>query len=82
MKDIYEEEYGPTIAISEEIHAMKYRGKGESFKEAMTRVAEALKDDEGHFNNFRTIFNNPFFLRPLLKKSMFNRNKLIYQSNI
>ena len=40
------EQYGPTIAISEEIHAMKYRGKGETFREAMTRVAEALKDTE------------------------------------
>ena len=50
-----EQDYGPTLPISEEIHAMKYRGKGESFKEAMTRVAEALKDNEAHFNNFRTI---------------------------
>ncbi len=38
-----EMEYGPTLPISEEIHAMKYRSKGETFKEAMTRVAEALK---------------------------------------
>ena len=44
--------YGPTLPISEEIHAMKYRGKGETFKEAMARVAEALKDDEQHFHNF------------------------------
>ena len=54
--------YGPTLPISEEIHAMKYRGKGESFKEAMTRVAEALKDNETHFNNFRTILYNQRFL--------------------
>jgi hypothetical protein len=40
-------EYGPTINISEEIHAMKYRSEGETFREAMTRVAEALKDNEG-----------------------------------
>ena len=40
------ETYGPTLNISEEIHSMKYRGKNESFKEAMKRVAEALKDDE------------------------------------
>jgi ribonucleoside-diphosphate reductase alpha chain len=54
--------YGPTIAISEEIHAMKYRSVGESFKEAMTRVAEALKDDEGHFDKFRDILYNQRFL--------------------
>ena len=56
------EQYGPTLAISEEIHAMKYRSKGETFREAMTRVAEALKDDEGHFNNFRNILYNQRFL--------------------
>ena len=54
--------YGPTIAISEEIHAMKYRSVGESFKEAMTRVAESLKDDEEHFDKFRDILYNQRFL--------------------
>ena len=55
-------EYGPTQPISEEIHSMKYRSKGESFKEAMTRVAEALKDDEEHFSKFRDILYNQRFL--------------------
>jgi ribonucleoside-diphosphate reductase alpha chain len=41
---------------------MKYRSKGESFKEAMTRVAEALKDDEEHFSKFRDILYNQRFL--------------------
>jgi len=57
-----EQDYGPTQAISEWIHATKYRGKGEAFKDAMTRVAEALKDNEVHFNNFRTILYNQRFL--------------------
>lgn len=56
------ETYGPTLNISEEIHAMKYRGKNETFKEAMTRVAEALKDDEAHFSNFRNILYHQRFL--------------------
>ena len=55
-------EYGPTQPISEEIHSMKYRSKGESFREAMTRVAEALKDDEEHFSKFRDILYNQRFL--------------------
>ena len=55
-------EYGPTLPISEEIHAQKYRSKGETFREAMTRVAEALKDDATHFDNFRTILYNQRFL--------------------
>ena len=41
---------------------MKYRSVGESFKEAMTRVAEALKDDERHFDKFRDILYNQRFL--------------------
>ena len=53
---------GPTIGISEEIHAMKYRGKGESFSQAMTRVAEALKDNEEHFNEFRNILYDMRFM--------------------
>ena len=54
--------YGPTLPISEEIHAMKYRSKGESFKEAMTRVADALKDNEEHYRQFREILLNQRFL--------------------
>tara|TARA_R110000782_G_scaffold3228_2_gene11934 strand:- start:26584 stop:28365 length:1782 start_codon:yes stop_codon:yes gene_type:complete len=57
-----EDNYGPTIGISEEIHAMKYRSKGESFKDAMTRVAEALKDDDEHFDQFRDILYNMRFM--------------------
>jgi ribonucleoside-diphosphate reductase alpha chain len=54
--------YGPTIGISEEIHKMKYRSVGETFKEAMTRVADALKDGEEHFEAFRNILYNMRFL--------------------
>ena len=54
--------YGPTIGISEEIHKMKYRSVGETFKEAMTRVADALKDGEAHFEAFRGILYNMRFL--------------------
>ncbi|KKN53711.1 hypothetical protein LCGC14_0599660 [marine sediment metagenome] len=44
---------GPTLAFSESIHAEKYRSKGESFKEAMNRVAGALSDNPDHFKAFR-----------------------------
>jgi len=57
-----EKEYGPTLPVSREIHALKYRGKGEGFKEAATRVAEALKDDHEHFLNFREVLLNQRFL--------------------
>ena len=54
--------YGPTLPISEEIHQMKYRGKGETFKEAMARVADALKDGDEHFTKLKDILYNMRFL--------------------
>ena len=54
--------YGPTLPISEEIHAMKYRSKGESFKEAMIRVADALKDNEEHYLQFKEVLLDQRFL--------------------
>lgn len=54
--------YGPTLEVSEEIHAMKYRGVGESFVDAMTRVADALKDDTMHYYQFKDILLNQRFL--------------------
>ena len=53
---------GPTLNISEEIHAMKYRGEGETFREGMTRVADGLKDNEEHFNILRDILCDQSFL--------------------
>lgn len=62
INSLPEHNYGPTIGISEEIHAMKYRSKGESFKDAMTRVAEALKDTHEHFTQFRDILYDMRFM--------------------
>ncbi len=55
-------EYGPTLGISKEISQMKYRSKGESFKDAMVRVADALKDNEEHYLQFKDILLNQRFL--------------------
>jgi len=57
-----DQDYGPKISISEEIHAMKYRSKGETFKEAMSRVANALKDNDEHFDTLKNILYNQRFL--------------------
>lgn len=57
-----EKKYGPTLSISEEISQMKYRSKGESFKEAMIRVADALKDNEEHYLQFKEILLDQRFL--------------------
>lgn len=57
-----EKKYGPQLAISEEISQMKYRSKGESFKEAMIRVADALKDNEEHYLQFKEVLLDQRFL--------------------
>ena len=44
---------GPTLPISQELHAEKYRGKGESFREAMGRIANALQDSDDHYKALR-----------------------------
>ena len=53
---------GPTLPISAEIHAKKYRAEGETFEQAMARVAFSLKDDQPHFTAFRDILMDMRFL--------------------
>ena len=56
------EKYGPKLPISEEIHKMKYRLDGETFKDAMARVADALGDGQEHYLQFKDILYNMRFL--------------------
>lgn len=53
---------GPQVPFSQELHAQKYRGEGESFREAMNRIAASLKDDDLHYNAFRDALLNMRFL--------------------
>jgi len=54
--------FGPSLPISQETHQSKYRTEGESFVEAMTRIADGLKDDEDHFRDFRDVLLDMRFL--------------------
>lgn len=54
--------YGPKLGISEEIHAMKYRGTGETFRESQTRIANHLADTPEHFTQFREMLLPQRFL--------------------
>lgn len=56
------QDYGPKTIFSDSLHAEKYRSKGESFRECVTRVANALSDDENHFKQVRNIVGNMRFL--------------------
>ena len=47
------EEYGPVTPLAIELDEMKYRLKGETFKEKCSRIANALKDSDSHYHEFR-----------------------------
>lgn len=47
--------YGPEIPYSEKLHARKYRGPGESFRESANRQASVLADNDEHFHAYRDI---------------------------
>ena len=53
---------GPQTQWSDELHKMKYRGEGEDFREAMNRIASALKDADEHYYEFRDILLDQRFV--------------------
>ena len=55
-------EYGPKTPLAVELDEMKYRLKGETFKEKCSRVANALKDSDEHYQAFREVLLEQRFL--------------------
>ena len=55
-------EYGPELPIAKELHAMKYRADGETFKEGVVRFANTLKDSEDHYYALKNILLNQRFM--------------------
>lgn len=53
---------GPQTVVGDYFHAMKYRGEGEDFREAVNRVSSSLKDDDDHYHAFREIMNEMRFM--------------------
>lgn len=53
---------GPRLRSSEQTHAAKYRLPGESFRDAMSRVASALQDSRAHYHEFREILLDMRFM--------------------
>lgn len=54
--------FGARNPNCDRIHAWKYRSPGESYREAMGRVAAALQDSESHYYSFREILLEQRFL--------------------
>ena len=60
--DLSTDAYGPNTQYADQIHYQKYRLSGESFSDAMSRVANSLKDSDKHYHKFREILLNMRFL--------------------
>ena len=55
-------QYGPQMRLSQEIDAQKYRQANENFYSKCVRIADALKDDDHHFDQFKDILREQRFL--------------------
>ena len=44
---------GPSVPASDMVHAEKYRGKGETYREACNRESSALQDNHDHYMAYR-----------------------------
>lgn len=53
---------GPQTEAADSLHAMKYRSEGETFREAMNRMASTLADNDDHFRNLQRIFQTQSFM--------------------
>lgn len=53
---------GPTLPFADQLHAEKYRSEGESFREAINRIASALTDDSEHYHELREVLGSMRFL--------------------
>lgn len=53
---------GPTLPISEEVHASKYRLPDESFEQCVYRLAGTLRDGNDHWRAIKDIFGDMRFL--------------------
>ena len=51
-----------TWEFAEKTHKLKYRQEGETFEDAMHRIANHLKDDEDHYDSFYNILSDRRFL--------------------
>jgi len=53
---------GPTIPVAIWADEQKYRQEGEEYGQKVARVAQALSDNQDHFNHFRDILREQRFL--------------------
>ena len=72
---------GPSMSLSQEIDAMKYRQNGEDFHDKVQRIAGALKDTEEHESDLLDILGNQRFLPAGRVQSAIGGNRITTSFN-
>ena len=72
---------GPSLPLSQELHATKHRASGQSFNEAVHAIADRLKDGDEHFKEVRDIIGNQRFLMAGRIQSAFSSSRLVTANN-
>ena len=62
MTSKHNQHYGPSLALSEELDQIKYRQTSEDFYSKIVRIADALKDNPQHFEEFKDALRYMRFL--------------------
>jgi len=62
MTSKHNHHYGPSLALSEELDQVKYRQTSEDFYSKIVRIADALKDNPQHFEEFKDALRYMRFL--------------------
>lgn len=53
---------GPTLVVSDQTHADKYRGEGETFRDSTNRVCNGMSSNDKHFYTLKEIIGGMGFL--------------------
>lgn len=72
---------GPSTAFSQDLHATKYRLEGETYEQAMKRVAHGLADNDFHEHAFYDIISDMRFLAGGRIQSAIGSNRRVTAQN-
>lgn len=68
---------GPSTVLADMVHADKHRAPGETYREAGSRIANALSDNEEHFHKLREIiFDQRYMFGGRIQRAVGSLNNL------
>lgn len=73
--------YGPTLPISVELHAQKYRQKDETFDQMVGRLSATLSDGKIHEHHLKEIFGHQHFMPAGRVQNAIGSNRIVTAYN-